>query len=110
MRESIRAVFGAFRALGFVRILLAPDRPSAMFPLSAGIRWTLGFEGRREPASRGGSGDAGAERSCARGGRSRSGTSAHTASPAPASWLTRADAAVRPARKPQSGARYEPPF
>src|SRR5438105_4733349 len=45
MRESIRAVFGAFRALGFVRILLAPERPSAMFPLSAGIRWTLGFEG-----------------------------------------------------------------
>src|SRR2546421_4582547 len=55
MRESIRAVFGAFRALGFVRILLAPERPSAMFPLSAGIRWTLGFEALSDHA-RGGAG------------------------------------------------------
>src|SRR5438132_5327934 len=45
MRVSNRAVFGAFLSLGFVRILLAQERPSAMFPLSDGIRWTLGFEG-----------------------------------------------------------------
>src|ERR1700720_448235 len=74
-----------------------------MFPLSAGMSWTSGFEGCREPVLRetGLARLRGSDVSCPRRRRRRSGTSAHTAVPALASRSPRLG------RRPRS--RPEPP-